>query len=89
MTVKGGPKTAEGKLISSQNSRKQGLTAKNWLNEDEQEIYTNLLKGLKNDYKPSGMLEELLIERIAACQTRLGNLRTSCKFSVKLQALAA
>lgn len=71
MTSKGGPKTAEGKLVSSQNSRKHGLTAKKWLNEEEQEIYINLLEGLKNDYKPSGMLEELLIERIAACQTRL------------------
>jgi len=32
----GGPKTAKGKLSSSKNAIKHGLTAKRWLNEDEQ-----------------------------------------------------
>jgi hypothetical protein len=71
MTSKGGPITNKGKLASSKNSLKHGLNAKQWLNKDEQEAYNFILAGLAADYKPVGTLEEILIERIAACQTRL------------------
>ena len=71
MSAKGGPITEKGKLVSSKNSLKHGLNAKQWLNNDEQEIYNSILSGLAADYRPVGTLEEILIERIAACQTRL------------------
>ena len=71
MTSKCGPKTTEGKLVSSQNSVKHGLNAKKWLNEDEQHTYDIILESLTTDYAPVGTLEEILIERIASCHTRL------------------
>lgn len=71
MTAKGGPKTKQGKLLSSKNSLKHGINAKQWLNQDEQDTYDSIFFGLTTDYKPVGTLEEILIERIAACQTRL------------------
>ena len=45
----GGPKTAKGKLSSSKNAIKHGLTAKRWLNEDEQNLYDELLELFTND----------------------------------------
>ena len=71
MTAKGGPITDKGKLASSKNSLKHGLSAKRWLNKEEQDIYNSILSELTSDYKPVGALEKILIERIAACQTRL------------------
>ena len=71
MTANGGPITDKGKLASSKNSLKHGLSAKRWLNQEEQDIYNSILSGLTSDYKPVGTLEKILIERIAACQTRL------------------
>ncbi len=34
-----GPKTDEGKAISSRNSTTHGLTARRWINEDEQSLF--------------------------------------------------
>ena len=71
MTSKGGPKTKQGKLISSKNAMKHGLTAKNWLNPDEQDFYNSILSKLSADYEPEGILELMQVERIASCVTRL------------------
>jgi hypothetical protein len=71
MTSKGGPKTAEGKLISSKNSRKHGLTAKNWINEGEASRYSELVSDLTKEHSPVGSLERFEIERIANCKVRL------------------
>jgi hypothetical protein len=71
MTSSTGPVTAKGKAISSRNATKLGLHAKNWLNDQEQELYNNVLAQLQADYEPVGMLEMIQIERIANYTTRL------------------
>jgi hypothetical protein len=71
MTSSTGPVTAKGKAISSRNATKLGLHAKNWLNDQEQELYNNALAQLQADYEPVGMLEMIQIERIANYTTRL------------------
>lgn len=76
MTSKGGPKTKQGKLISSKNAMKHGLTAKNWLNPDEQDFYNSILAKLTDDYEPDGILELMQVERIASCVTRLQRIHT-------------
>ena len=48
----GGPKTVTGKLASSKNAIKHGLTATRWLNEDEQTLYSDLLEMFTEDYQP-------------------------------------
>lgn len=71
MTSKAGPKTIEGKLISSQNSLKHGLTAKRWLDHEEEGRYQDLINQLTQEHEPSGTLEHIQIERIANCKVRL------------------
>lgn len=71
MTVKGGPKTLEGKLVSQKNSFKHGLTAKKWINESEASRYSELVTDLTKEHSPVGTLERFEIERIANCKVRL------------------
>lgn len=71
MTSKAGPKTIEGKLISSQNSLKHGLTAKRWLDSEEEGRYQDLISQLIQEHQPFGTLEQIQIERIANCTVRL------------------
>jgi len=53
----GEPKTVTGKLTSSKNAIKHGLTAKRWLNEDEQTLYNDPLKMFTEDYQPQTYIE--------------------------------
>ncbi|NRP35686.1 hypothetical protein XMD579_000491 [Marinobacterium sp. xm-d-579] len=76
MTNKGGPKTIEGKLISSQNSLKHGLTAKRWLDHEEEGRYQDLINQLTEEHEPSGTLEHIQIERIANCKVRLERIQS-------------
>ena len=71
MTLKGGPKTAEGKLISSQNSLKHGLTAIGLLNETETKLLQNLQAALFDEYSPQTITEELLVSDLAMIRVRL------------------
>ncbi|NRP26546.1 hypothetical protein XMD420_000129 [Marinobacterium sp. xm-d-420] len=71
MQLKGGPKTVEGKFVSSQNSFKHGLTAKNWINDLEASRYNELVTDLTTEHNPIGTLEKFEIERIAFCKVRL------------------
>jgi len=66
-----GPRTERGKKISRQNAIKHGLTAKTWLNSDEQNLYQQLLIDLTEENKPTSTLEQIQIERIASAMTRL------------------
>lgn len=71
MSSKGGPKTPKGKLISSQNALKHGVTSKKLLNPDEQDMldyYNNLLI---EEHKPDGITENLLIKDLAMIRVRL------------------
>jgi hypothetical protein len=62
-----GPKTPPGKTISSWNSLKHGLVAKRLvtLNEKDGKEFSDLLTALRQDLEPVGVLEELLVEKIA------------------------
>lgn len=74
--VSTGPVTPEGKALVSQNAVKHGIFAKDLLitagdgKEDEQE-YQELLDGLILSLHPSGQMECLLVEKIAADYWRL------------------
>ncbi len=68
-----GPKTPEGKAISSMNAVKHGALARNTvasgppLREDPVEFY-GLLEGLRAHYDPVGPYEDLLVQEIAAAK---------------------
>ncbi len=79
-----GPKTEEGKALVRMNALKHGLLSKELIiqhgdaKEDESE-YAVLLQDLCNELSPQGTVEEMLVERIAACYWRL---RRSARFEV-------
>jgi len=67
----GGPNTKRGKEISSKNARTHGLTAKKWIDDEEQSLYDDMLKELSDDLKPQGFAQELMIARLADCAVRM------------------
>ena len=48
----GGPKSDETKAISSRNSITHGLTARKWINENEQQLFDTTVKALMVDFNP-------------------------------------
>jgi hypothetical protein len=66
-----GPKTDEGKAISSRNSVTHGLTARRWLNINEQSLYDETVKNLIVDFEPQSSIENILISKMAECTVRL------------------
>jgi hypothetical protein len=71
-----GPRTAEGKAVSRLNSLKHGLLSREIViqsgeGSENGEEYNQLLCGLRQDLEPVGMLEEMLVEKIAICIWRL------------------
>ena len=66
-----GPKTDEGKAISSRNSTTHGLTARHWLNTNEQSLYDETVKNLIVDFDPQTSIEKMLIIKMAECSVRL------------------
>ncbi len=79
-----GPKTGKGKAVVRLNALKHGLLSKELIirhgdaKEDESE-FARLLQDLCDELSPQGTVEEILVERIAACYWRL---RRSAKFEV-------
>lgn len=71
-----GPKTKAGKKVASMNATKHGLTAKNFLNEQEKELYQSLLDSFTGEYKAQTPTEHLLIQRIANTTTKLNRCQT-------------
>ena len=74
-----GPKTLEGKMISSKNSLKHGIFSEELIltsgNGRENENDFNLLiEELIDDLKPEGRLEMLIVEKIACNYWRLKRL---------------
>jgi hypothetical protein len=71
-----GPRTPEGKRAVRWNALKHGLLAREVVlpvgegNEDAEE-FQNLLAELRDDLEPAGVLEEILVEKIAVCYWRL------------------
>jgi hypothetical protein len=75
MRKNGGPLTPEGKQRSKHNALKHGIFSKNVLLQDESRSeFNSLLRGLRNDLRPEGTLEELLVEKLAALAWRLRRL---------------
>ena len=73
----GGPKTVTGKLASSKNAIKHGLTAKRWLSEDEQTLYNDLLEMFTEDYQPQTYIERSMVAQLAESQTRLNRIHNA------------
>ena len=67
----GGPKSDETKAISSRNSITHGLTARKWINDNEQELFDTTVKALMVDFDPETYIEKMLITKMAECSVRL------------------
>ncbi len=76
-TRTGGPKTAAGKLVSSKNAIKAGLTTSQLLSEKELDRYDQIKKDLKNHYNNQNPLIDLQIERIARLQIQLERIQNA------------
>ena len=73
----GGPQTPAGKEVVKKNALKHGLCAQAVViragdGQESQEKFDNLLTRLWRDLQPEGVVEEVLVERIAICYWRLG-----------------
>ena len=66
-----GPKTDEGKAISSRNSVTHGLTARHWLDANEQSLYEEIVENLIVGFDPQTYIEKMLITKMAECDVRL------------------
>jgi hypothetical protein len=70
-----GPKTPEGKAAVRMNALKHGLLSEDILLPGEDgEALQDLGERLRDELRPVGELEDLLVERIVACYWRLGRL---------------
>jgi len=67
----GGPKSAETKAITSRNSTTHGLTARRWINDNEQELFDTTVKALMVDFDPKTYIEKMLVTKMAECSVRL------------------
>ena len=73
----GGPKTDKGKAISSRNSTTHGLTARRWLNAEEQALFDETVEAFNNDFDPQTSIEKVLIVKMAECTVRLMRIQNS------------
>src|SRR5258705_11016226 len=65
-----GPRSVEGKKTSSRNATKHGLLVKDIVittraNKEDQTEFDALLDELRDDYKPIGVAEDLLVQELA------------------------
>lgn len=60
----GGVKTPEGKAVSKYNAQKHGILRIS-VTDYEKEFYAQILDDLATQYEPQGIVEQILIERIA------------------------
>jgi len=67
----GGPNTDKGKAISSRNSTTHGLTARRWLNAEEQALFDETVEAFNADFDPQTSIEKVLIVKMAECTVRL------------------
>lgn len=66
-----GPKTSEGKEVSSKNALKHGATSKGFISDSERERFLTLLNDLKQHYISGNPLINLQLERIAKITVQL------------------
>lgn len=70
-----GPRTAEGKARASKNSIRHGiLSVVHFANAEEKRRFSDAYSGLVDALKPEGVLEDLIVERIALNHWRLARL---------------
>ena len=77
-----GPKTAEGKAASAANAIKHGLLSRAVVLEgprspESRAEFDQLLTQLTEELSPRNLLEQALVDRIAACYWRMRRARTS------------
>jgi hypothetical protein len=75
-----GPRTTRGKKTVSRNALKHGLLAREVVitggdGEESQQEFDALLARLQKHYRPSGAMEEMLVERIVTCWWRLARVQ--------------
>ncbi len=66
-----GPKTGKGKAVSSRNSTTHGLTARRWLDTNEQSLFDETVAAFNADFDPQSSIEKVLIVKMAECTVRL------------------
>jgi hypothetical protein len=66
-----GPKTGKGKAVSSRNSLTHGLTARRWLDANEQSLFDQTVEAFSADFEPKSSIERVLISKLAECTVRL------------------
>ncbi len=66
----GGVKTEEGKAVSKYNAQKHAILRQT-ITEYEQEMYEYVFEKFVQELNPKGVIEELLVERIATCYVKL------------------
>ncbi len=66
-----GPKTGKGKAVSSRNSLTHGLTARRWLDANEQSLFDETVEAFNADFDPQSSIERVLISKMAECTVRL------------------
>lgn len=66
----GGPRTDAGKAAASKNALKGGLTVNVLINPSEQAEFTALLAQLRDDYQPTSVALELLLDSLAMAVIR-------------------
>jgi hypothetical protein len=66
-----GPKTGKGKAVSSRNSLTHGLTARRWLDANEQSLFDQTVAEFSADFDPQSSIERVLISKLAECTVRL------------------
>ena len=67
----GGPKTGKGKAVSSRNSLTHGLTARRWLDANEQSLFDETVAEFSADFEPQSSIKRVLISKLAECTIRL------------------
>ena len=72
---KGGPKTEDGKAVSSKNALRHGLSSQTWLDSTEQSQYDELLAELIAEYSASGPTMILQMERLAIAMIKIRRLQ--------------
>jgi len=60
-----GPKTGRGKAVSSRNSVTHGLTARRWLDANEQSLFDQTVEAFSADFEPQSSIERVLISKLA------------------------
>jgi hypothetical protein len=71
-----GPRTPEGKNISSRNSLVHGMTSRKFLPPDgDPEEYFQLLDQFRDRFKPDDQAEDTLVERMAAAEFKMRSVR--------------